>query len=245
MFTENSKPVETRRRGRPSGRTPRGHAARRRLYHQSIKLFAARGYEATTLREIATEAGVSPALLYRYFPSKRAVLLTLYEELSAEYARRAMAMPAGTWRERFRFALRTSLAVLAPHRATIAALVPVLVGDPSDGVFADSTAFSRRRVQSTFEEAVAGSIDAPPGSDARALGRILYLAHLAILLWWALDRSPGQRATDRLVALAARLLPAAALALRLRRVRRLTRLGDELLREGLFGEPVSDLEGRP
>jgi len=218
---------------------------RQQLYHQSIRLFAARGYEATTLREIATKAGVSPGLLYRYFPSKRAVLLALYEELSAEYALRAAAMPAGAWRERFLFALRTSLAVLAPHRPAIAALVPVLVGDPGEGVFAASTAFSRRRVQSTFEEAVAGSSDAPPGPDARALGRILYLAHLAILLWWALDRSPGQRATDGLMALGAGLLPAVAMALRLGRVRRLVRTGDELLREGLFGEPASARVARP
>jgi len=48
-----------------------------------------RGYEATTLREIAKDARVSVGLLYRYFPSKRAVIIALYDELSADYSRQA------------------------------------------------------------------------------------------------------------------------------------------------------------
>ena len=85
--------------GRP-GQTAQGAAARDRLYATAIELIAARGYEATTLRDIAKEAGVSVGLLYRYFPSKQAVIIALYDELSADYARqaaddaaRAMARP--------------------------------------------------------------------------------------------------------------------------------------------------------
>ena len=50
------------------------------LYAAALRLIAKRGYEAATLRDIAAEAGVSPALLYRYFPGKHAVVLALYEE---------------------------------------------------------------------------------------------------------------------------------------------------------------------
>src|SRR5918998_1114204 len=106
MFTQSVKP---RKRGRPPGRTPQGAAARDRLYATSIQMIATRGYEATTLRDIAKEAGVSVGLLYRYFPSKQAVVVALYDELSSEYARQAADMPTGRWRDRFLFALRTSL----------------------------------------------------------------------------------------------------------------------------------------
>ena len=102
MFTKNVKP---RKRGRPPGQTPQGAAARDRLYATAMQLIAARGYEATTLRDIAKEAGVSVGLLYRYFPSKQAVVIALYDELSSEYARQAAAMPPGRWRDRFIFAL--------------------------------------------------------------------------------------------------------------------------------------------
>ena len=235
----NDKTQEKRRRGRPPGRTAQGLTVHRRLYTEAIQLIGARGFEAATLRDIAGQAGVSPALLYRYFPNKRAIVFALYDDLSAQYAEQARRMGAGTWRVRFLLALRTSLDVLGPHRETLAGLVPVLVGDRSDGVLAPSTAFSRQRVQAVFEEAVSGARDAPPLDDALALGRLLYLAHLAILLWWLLDRSREQRATRGLLDLAERVLPAVALALRLSRTRRLVRSMDDLLRQGLFGEVES------
>src|SRR5690606_14911715 len=135
------------------GPTARGLAAKQRLYEVATGVIAERGYEATTLREVAERAGVSVGLLYRYFPSKRAVVLALYEELTGRYADLAAAMGPGRWRDRFTFALRTSLAVLGPHRQTLAALTPVLVGHASEGVFSPATAASRQRVQQVFEQA--------------------------------------------------------------------------------------------
>jgi AcrR family transcriptional regulator len=235
----NDKPLERRGRGRPPGRTVQGHVARTRLYEEAIRLIGSRGYAEATLRDIARSARVSPALLYRYFPSKRAVVLALYDDLSAQYAERAQSMAPGTWRERFLFALRTSLDVLRPHRTVLAGLVPILVGDADDGVLAPSKAFSRRRVQAAFEAAVSGARDAPAREGALALGRLLYLIHLAVLLGWLLDRSPQQRATAGLLALLKRAMPAVALALRFPRMRALARAADGLLREGWLSEPAN------
>jgi AcrR family transcriptional regulator len=235
MFTKN---VKRRRRGRPPGPTSRGEAARDRLYATAIGMIGARGYDATTLRDIAREADVSVGLLYRYFPSKQAVVIALYDELSSAYARQAAQMPAGKWRDRFLFALNTSLAVLEPHQPALRALTPVLVGDPDEGIFSASTAFSRLRVQQVFEDAVLGSTDAPAQPLAGALGRLLYLVHLAVLLWWLLDKSAARRATAALVALTKQLLPSAALALRVPAVRRFVISVDELVRDALFGTPA-------
>lgn len=238
MFTKNviSRP---RARGRPPGRTAQGAAARDRLYATAMQLIAARGYDATTLRDIAKEAGVSVGLLYRYFPSKHAVVIALYDELSSKYAGRAAAMPPGRWRDRFIFALTASLDVLTPHRVALRALTPVLVGDPEEGIFSARAAFSRLRVQQVFEQAVVGSSDAPKQPLAAALGRLLYLVHLAVLLWWLLDKSAHQRATVALVSLTQQLLPSAALTLRAPPVRRFVISVDGLVRQALFGNPVA------
>jgi AcrR family transcriptional regulator len=233
MFTENVKP---RKRGRPRGQSAQGAAARDRLYDTAIGMISDRGYEATTMREIAREAGVSVGLLYRYFPSKQAVIIALYDELSAAYACQAASMKPGKWSDRFIFALESSLEVLRPHAVPLRALIPVLIGDPDDGVFAARTAFSRQRVQRVFEAAVAGSVDAPKAPSAEALGRLLYLVHLAVLLWWLLDKTKKQRATLALVALTKQLLPSAALTLRLPPIGRFVVAIDELIREGLFGD---------
>jgi AcrR family transcriptional regulator len=231
MFTKNVKP---RKRGRPPGRTVQGAQTRDRLYATAMALIARRGYEATTLRDIAGEAGVSVGLLYRYFPSKQAVILAFYDELSAGFEQQAANMPPGRWRDRFVFALTTSLRALEPHRVALRALAPVLVGDPEEGVFSDRTAFSRRRVQPVFEAAVVGASDAPKAPLAAALGRLLYLVHLAVLLWWLFDKSARQQATSALVSLTGQLLPSAALALRVPPVRRFVIAVDALVGEALF-----------
>ena len=231
MFTENNKPA---RRGRPPGRTAGGEATRRKLYEMAIRLIGERGYEATTLRDVATRTGVTAGLLYRYFPSKRSVVLALYDEVSEAFATEATGMPAGKWRDRFLYALETSLRALGPHRVTLRALVPVMVGDVDEGVFARSTAFSRTRVQAIFRTAVVDASDAPPQKLAEALGRLLYLIHLGVILWWLLDKSPGQRATQGLLALWRRMLPSATLALRLPMVRGAIQSADILFREALL-----------
>jgi len=201
---------------------------------------AAGGWQATTLRDIAAEAGVSVGLLYRYFPSKRAVVMALYDELSAAFAERAAELPRGGWAARFVAALETSLTVLAPHRRVLTGFVPVLFGGAEEGLFAPETAFSRRRVHGAFERAVLGARDAPKGELGPALGRLLYLLHLTVLLWWLLDRSPDQRATRGLVALLRRALPLGAVALRLPPVRAMALAADRLVRDALFDDLASD-----
>ena len=231
VFTQISKP---RTRGRPRGRTPEGEAARGRLYQTAVALIGERGYEAATLRDVAARAGVSPALLYRYFPNKRSVVLALYDELSDQFAGEAADMRPGKWRDRFMDSLETSLLVLGPHRVTLRALAPIMVGDVEEGLFARRTAFSRLRVQAVFEAAVVNATDAPPRSLSMAVARLLYLLHLAVILWWLLDKSPAQRATQHLVSLLRQLLPTAALTLRLPLVRGFVKSADRLFCEALL-----------
>jgi AcrR family transcriptional regulator len=215
---------------------------REQLCATAVAMIAAHGYEETTLRDIAKKAGVSAGLLYRYFPNKRAVVLAMYDELSAAYAKRAATMPAGSWGERFLFALTTSLAVLQKQRGPLAALVPILIGDGEEGLFAPSTAFSRQRVQAVFAEAVLGAADAPERDDGAALGRLLYAAHLAVILFWLLDKSPRQRASRYVIAMIERALPLAAIALHMNEGVAFVRGADTWVRQGLFGEGVSSAD---
>jgi AcrR family transcriptional regulator len=236
-------PQKRRGPGRPRGQSEQGVAARQRLYQTAIKLIASRGYHATTLRAIARKADVSVGLLYRYFPSKRAVVLALYEDLSADYAARASQMRPAPWRERFLFALRVSLEAPGRHRRTLAALLPVLIGDDKEGLFAPATGLSRDRVQSIFQQAVSGAADAPqPAEDAAALGRLLYVVHLAVILWWLIDKSRDQRASAQLVDALERALPAANLVLGLAAARPWLGVADTLCREGLFGDQAPTKE---
>jgi AcrR family transcriptional regulator len=55
-------------------RSPVEPAASRRLLEAAVEAFADQGYHATTTRDIATRAGLSPAGLYVHYPSKAALL---------------------------------------------------------------------------------------------------------------------------------------------------------------------------
>ena len=43
---------------------------------QAIRMFAAQGYAATTVEQIAEAADISPSTFFRYFPTKEAVVVT-------------------------------------------------------------------------------------------------------------------------------------------------------------------------
>ena len=64
---------------------PAGHKA---LLAAASAQFAARGYHAVSIREIASAAGVSLSALYHYYPSKQALLAALLHEGMDDYQAR-------------------------------------------------------------------------------------------------------------------------------------------------------------
>jgi AcrR family transcriptional regulator len=207
--------MRTGRRGRPPGRTEKGDVTKATLYATAKRLFAERGLEGTTLRDIAAEAGVSVGLLYRYFPSKGAVVMALYDELSAELVGRARDLPAGPWWDRAFSAVELSLDVLEPHREVLRAALGVMLTDPENGMLSPGGAPSRQRVQDVFVDAVSRADDAPDGPIAEALGRLADGVQLATIAAWLIDRSPGQAASRSLLRLVRGLGAAVPMAMML------------------------------
>src|ERR1700760_4635450 len=54
---------------------------RRQLLDVALDMFAARGFHATSMDEVATAAGVTKPVLYQHFPSKRALYVELLEDV--------------------------------------------------------------------------------------------------------------------------------------------------------------------
>jgi len=52
---------------------------RQRILKASRRLFSSRGYEETTIEEVAEQAGISKATLYNYFPGKESLLIGIAE----------------------------------------------------------------------------------------------------------------------------------------------------------------------
>ena len=65
------------------------------------------------------------------------------------------------------------------------------------------------------------------------------MVHLEVILWWLLDRSPQQRATDRLLGLLRRLRVVVGRATRLPGARAAIRSLDAVILDGLLGSLAS------
>ena len=117
-----------------------------------------------------------------------------------------------------------------PHRGPLAALLSRSL-DPDSPISAlgGGTAAVREKMGGVFLEVVRGASDAPGERQARELGNLLYALHLAILLYWFHDKTPGARATRELVGSARETLRYLRPALRLPPMSRvLSRLVDAL-----------------
>ncbi len=57
-----------------------GAEKRRLILTAAVRVFARNGYHASRVGDIAAEAGIAHGLLYHYFPSKEAVLATVFRE---------------------------------------------------------------------------------------------------------------------------------------------------------------------
>ena len=56
---------------------------RKEILSVSLRLFANRGYESTSISQIAKEAGISKGLIYTYFESKETLLKSLVFDLNS------------------------------------------------------------------------------------------------------------------------------------------------------------------
>jgi len=206
MFKKTKRPA--------AGRTAKGEATRQRALGAAPALFRKKGFDATTMRDIAKAAGLSLGAAYHYFPSKDALVMAYYEWTQSEHERRAREetpedADTGT---RLRVLLRTKLDLLARDRKILAALFKNL-GDPAHklSVFSRETAGVRRRSIAQFEEAFVGL----SGRMRKIAGLLAWFLHLALILLFLHDRSRGQAQTrklaDEMTSMAAGALPMMAM----------------------------------
>lgn len=75
----------------PGKRETQRLQTKERLQRSALELFREHGFEATSVAQIAGEAGVTERTFFRYFPSKEAVLFQDYES-RLEWFRAALAV---------------------------------------------------------------------------------------------------------------------------------------------------------
>ncbi|MCS6894957.1 MAG: TetR/AcrR family transcriptional regulator [Bacteroidia bacterium] len=70
---------------------------REKILHEALRLFAHRGYERVSLRQLASAVGLTPPTLYHYFPTKEAVLETLAHQIAERFEQATAHIVESDW----------------------------------------------------------------------------------------------------------------------------------------------------
>jgi AcrR family transcriptional regulator len=177
-------------------RTRRRNERRDRVFTAAIELFADRGYDETSMDDIATRAGLARTTVFNHYPRK-----VLFLE---DWAQRRRMLAARSFAERapdaasVRDVLGAYLAALAAlnedSRAETAAIMPlalrytdVMVDHPLGGDLAQLIVDSRAGLR--------------PGADALWVGRLIALGYFSAVSRWITAEPPPFALADELASL--------------------------------------------
>lgn len=174
---------------------------RAKILDAAITLFRSKGFEATTMREIAVQAGVATGAAYYYFESKNAIVLAFYDRARQEMAPQLeeALLKSKELRRRLSALIEIKLAYFSPYRDILSALAGRT--DPADPLspFSEATREIREQDIAVFARAIEGSGTRVPKDLQTHLPRLLWMYQMGIILFWIHDHSPEQGRTQRLL----------------------------------------------
>ncbi|HSZ63523.1 MAG TPA: TetR family transcriptional regulator [Terriglobales bacterium] len=182
--------------------TPRAEDTRRKIYQAAMELFRDKGFELTTMRDIAAKAGVALGGAYYYFSAKDAIVLAFYREMQETSNDAILSALAGhkKLKDRIRCVLEKRLELLEPNRKFCAALSRH-APDSTDPLspFSEESRPIREHAIEHMQIAIDGGDIKVPSDLKPRLPYLLWLYQMSLIMFWLYDRSPGQQRTRRLM----------------------------------------------
>ncbi|MGF2947975.1 TetR/AcrR family transcriptional regulator [Microbacterium alcoholitolerans] len=195
-----------------SERTPKAEQTRTRIRDAAIRSFVERGYPDTTIRLIASEAGVSVGNAYYYFPSKTHLVQELYQEVQREHVRLATPLLKQTTGlvDRLRIVFESGLAVLAPYQRVAPGFLSAMIAPDSPiNPLSQESSPAREVTVGLIQSAIDGADHRLPEDLTARMPDALFVAHLGLVLRWTYDSTDQHRGTQRLLDTALRLFAVA------------------------------------
>jgi AcrR family transcriptional regulator len=191
--TENTKP-----------NTPKkAEVTRQKIVDSALKLFAERGFDQTTMRLIAEDAGVSVGNAYYYFRSKEDLMQAYYQGLFQAFSANVAPVLAEKtdFVERLAAAVNTWVDTARPYHDFAGSFFRT-AADPASPLspFSEESSPTRDAMIDVFEEVMNGARKLKVSDDVRTrLPQLLWLFHMGVVLFWVYDKSPEQERTRLLV----------------------------------------------
>jgi AcrR family transcriptional regulator len=181
--------------------TEKGEQTRTAIFECALQLFREKGFDATTMRDVAAQAGVALGGAYYYFPSKEAIIQAYYEAVQAEHNRRvrlALADRKLDLKARIQFAMKSKLDIVQSDRKLLG-VVFRYTGEPEHPLscLGAGTAHIRKESIEVFSRAIG---DEKLPKDLRQLLPVaLWALQMGLLILYIYDESPKQQRTRRLM----------------------------------------------
>lgn len=184
------------------GVTAKAERTRAAILESALSLFRERGFDATTMREVARRAGVSSGNAYYYFASKDHLVQGFYAESHLDHLSVCDERLDATkdFKQRLLAVLTTKLDTSEPYHRFAGQLFKT-AGDPKSPLhpFSPESAPVRDDCIALMARVVDGSSLKVPADLRAELPYLLWLHLMGIVLFWIHDDSPGRRRSYRLV----------------------------------------------
>ncbi len=186
----------------PAPLSAKAEQTRQAIVDAALRLFRSGGYDKTTMRAIAGEAGVSLGNAYYYFGSKEHLVQAYYDQMQTSHAAAVTPVLAQerTFAARLHGVLSSWVDVAEPYHE-FAGKFFKNAAEPTSPLspFSTESRQARESATSLFREAVEGSDLKLAPALRRELPELLWLLQMGVVLFWVYDGSDGQRRTRALV----------------------------------------------
>nr|BFD83089.1 TetR family transcriptional regulator [Streptomyces sp. Xyl84] len=219
------------------------------ILETAMRLFQERGYDKTTMRAIAQEAGVSVGNAYYYFAGKEHLIQGFYDRIAAEHqeAVRGVLARESDLEARLAGVLKTWLDIATPyHEFAVQFFKNAADPDSPLSPFSPESEHARVEAVSVHKQVLHGARTKVPAELREALPELMWLAQMGLVLYWVFDRTPGRERSYRLAERGARLTARGVSLARFRVLRPLVHEVHELFTDFLPGmtKALPDPAGR-
>nr|WP_203614912.1 TetR family transcriptional regulator [Streptomyces sp. SID13726] len=227
--------------GTPSKSEPTSKSEQTRalILETAMRLFQERGYDRTTMRAIAQEAGVSVGNAYYYFAGKEHLIQGFYDRIAAEHqvAVREVLARESDLEARLAGVLKAWLDIAQPyHEFAVQFFKNAADPDSPLSPFSPESEHARVEAISVHREVLRGATRTKVPEELRdVLPELMWLSQMGLVLYWIFDRTEGRERSYRLAERGARLTARGVTLARFRVLRPLVREVHELFTDFLPG----------
>jgi AcrR family transcriptional regulator len=163
-------------------------ARRRQILDAAARCFVRDGFHATSMQDVFRESGLSAGAVYRYFPSKHAIVAAIAQEVLGEITTAIDQITATDPVPPLEEAMARVLVLadrLTGPRGPGRIALQVWSESQRDPLLADLVATAYGTLRSRFAQLVRAARDAglvPPGTDPEELGAVLFGVQLGYVL---------------------------------------------------------------